>query len=163
MLMNTNKRLYRSSTNKRIAGVCGGIAEYFSIDPVIIRVILVVVIVSGGAGILIYIILWIVLPYDYEIGAKPYFTTPPPNNEQQSSADRETNSSFTRNMSPIQKEENKSKTLQNIAGAILVGLGIIILTDNLADAGFAKFIAPILLIAGGVAIFLLSNKKDISL
>ncbi len=57
------KRLYRSVENRKIAGVCGGLAEYFDIDPVIIRLAWVVFTLIGGAGILAYIIGWIVIPY----------------------------------------------------------------------------------------------------
>lgn len=56
------KRLYRSRDDKMIAGVCGGIAEYFGIDPVIVRVILVVITLMGGAGVLAYLIMWAVVP-----------------------------------------------------------------------------------------------------
>jgi len=56
------KQLYRSTENKMIAGVCGGIAEYFDIDPTIIRIIAVVLLLAGSAGFWIYIILWIVVP-----------------------------------------------------------------------------------------------------
>jgi phage shock protein C len=63
------QRLTRSETDKRIGGVCGGIAEYFGIDPVLVRVGFVV---AGfmGWGILLYIVLWIVLPKG-EPGAVP--------------------------------------------------------------------------------------------
>ena len=57
-----HKRLYRSNTNKMIAGVCGGIAEYFEIDPVIVRIIAVVLLIIGSAGFWAYIILWILVP-----------------------------------------------------------------------------------------------------
>jgi phage shock protein C len=54
--------LYRSETNKMIAGVCGGLGEAFGIDPVIIRLVFFIITFMGGSGILIYLILWIVLP-----------------------------------------------------------------------------------------------------
>jgi len=61
------KRLYRSSTNKMIAGVCGGLAEYFNVDPVIIRIIAVILLLPGGLpGFLPYVILLIVVPLDTE-------------------------------------------------------------------------------------------------
>ena len=56
------KRLYRSEKNKIIAGVCGGIAEYLEVDPVIIRLIWVVASLAWGAGILAYLIAWIIIP-----------------------------------------------------------------------------------------------------
>jgi phage shock protein C len=58
-----SKQLYRSRTDRMIAGVCGGIAEYFDIDPVIVRLIAVVLLLPGGApGLLPYIALWIIVP-----------------------------------------------------------------------------------------------------
>ena len=56
------KRLYRSKTNSMIAGVCGGLGEYFDIDPIFIRLLWVLFILAGGSGILAYIIAWIVIP-----------------------------------------------------------------------------------------------------
>ena len=59
------KRLYRSTTDRKIAGVCGGLAEYFNIDPVIIRIIAVVLLLPGGLpGVVPYLILWIIVPED---------------------------------------------------------------------------------------------------
>lgn len=56
------KRLYRSKTNRVIAGVAGGIAEYFAIDPVLIRLIFILLLFAGGMGILIYLLAWILVP-----------------------------------------------------------------------------------------------------
>ena len=57
-----HKRLVRSSTDTKIAGVCGGLADYFDVDPMIIRLVWVVLFLCGGTGGLAYIVLWIVLP-----------------------------------------------------------------------------------------------------
>lgn len=56
------KRLTRSSTDKKIAGVCGGLADYFDIDPTLIRVLWLLLLLCGGTGLLAYLILWIALP-----------------------------------------------------------------------------------------------------
>ncbi|MCA9390438.1 PspC domain-containing protein [candidate division WWE3 bacterium] len=56
------KTLRRSATNQVIAGVCGGIAEYFQVDPTIVRVIFVILGLTPGPGILLYIILWLIIP-----------------------------------------------------------------------------------------------------
>lgn len=57
------KRLYRSTEDRMIAGVCGGLAEYFVIDPVITRLIAVLLLIPGGApGLIPYLIFWIVVP-----------------------------------------------------------------------------------------------------
>ena len=58
-----HKRLYRSSNNKVIAGVCGGLAEYFDIDPVITRIIFFILLLPGGLpGLIPYLILWLIVP-----------------------------------------------------------------------------------------------------
>ncbi len=55
-------RLYRSTTDKVIGGVCGGLAAYFKIDPVLVRLAFVVFTLAGGASVLLYIVLWIAVP-----------------------------------------------------------------------------------------------------
>ena len=62
----TTKRLYRSRDDRMIGGVCGGLAKYFNIDPVIVRVIAVVAALMALWGLLAYIILWIVAPEEPE-------------------------------------------------------------------------------------------------
>ncbi|MBC5714822.1 PspC domain-containing protein [Roseburia sp. BX1005] len=56
------KRLYKSSTNRVLCGVCGGIGEYFNIDPTIIRLIFVLFIFGVGSGLLAYIVAAIIMP-----------------------------------------------------------------------------------------------------
>ena len=58
----TEKRLARSTTDKMVAGVAGGLAEYFNVDPTLIRLIFVILALAGGPGVLIYLILWLVMP-----------------------------------------------------------------------------------------------------
>jgi len=58
------KKLYRSRKDAKIAGVCGGIAEYFNVDSTIIRLLAVVTIFFGGGGIIAYIIAWIIIPLE---------------------------------------------------------------------------------------------------
>jgi Putative stress-responsive transcriptional regulator len=56
------RKLYLSDTNKKLGGVCGGIGEYFGIDPTIVRLLWFLSIFLSGAGILAYIVAWIVMP-----------------------------------------------------------------------------------------------------
>jgi phage shock protein C len=64
--MNREKRLHRSRTEKMIGGVCGGLAEYFNVDPTIVRVVWVALAILPipGSAILAYLILWVVVPQD---------------------------------------------------------------------------------------------------
>lgn len=65
------KRLYRSTTDKKIAGVCGGLAEYFNIDPVIPRVIFAILLLPGGfPGFVPYVLLWLIVPVQPGTSAK---------------------------------------------------------------------------------------------
>ena len=56
------KTLYRSQTNKKIAGVCAGFAEYFELDAALIRIIWLSAILLFGTGILLYLICWLIMP-----------------------------------------------------------------------------------------------------
>ncbi|MBQ7550575.1 MAG: PspC domain-containing protein [Bacteroidales bacterium] len=60
--MTNYKKFYRSSTDKKIAGVCGGLGEYLDIDPTIIRIIFLVALLCCGSGFLIYLVIWLAAP-----------------------------------------------------------------------------------------------------
>lgn len=57
-----SKQLARRESNKIIAGVCGGLGEYFGIDPVLVRLAFVIAVLVFGFGVLPYAILWILMP-----------------------------------------------------------------------------------------------------
>lgn len=61
-----NKRLYKSNQNKMIAGVCGGIAEYFDADPTLVRLAWVLFCCIGGSGLLAYLIAAVIIPWNPE-------------------------------------------------------------------------------------------------
>jgi phage shock protein C len=65
------KRLYRSREECMVAGVCGGLAEYFNMDPTLVRVLFVILSLAGGPGIVAYIILAIIVPEEPEGYAVP--------------------------------------------------------------------------------------------
>ncbi|MHB1126994.1 MAG: PspC domain-containing protein [Bacillota bacterium] len=56
------KKIYRSTKDKMLGGVCGGLAEYFCVDPTLIRIVWIVVALAGGVGFLAYLIAWILIP-----------------------------------------------------------------------------------------------------
>ncbi len=59
-----SKRLYRSSSDKQLGGVCGGLAEYFELDPSLVRIGAVLLLLVAGTGFLAYIVAWLVIPLD---------------------------------------------------------------------------------------------------
>lgn len=67
-----NRRLYRSQTDSVIGGVAGGVAEYLDVDPAIVRVLwALLAIITGGVFLILYIVMWIVVPYGPEAGQSP--------------------------------------------------------------------------------------------
>ncbi|MDE2951414.1 MAG: PspC domain-containing protein [Chloroflexota bacterium] len=60
------KRLYRSRADRRVAGVCGGIADYLAVDPTIVRIIWALFAIAGGPGVVLYIILAAIIPEEPE-------------------------------------------------------------------------------------------------
>lgn len=69
------KKLYRSSHNRIIGGVCGGIADYFNTDPTWIRLLFIILLVAFGSTLIIYLILWIIVPEEPPSTSE---TSPPP-------------------------------------------------------------------------------------
>lgn len=60
--MNTAKKLYLSRTDRKIAGVCGGLAAYFNIDSTLVRILFVLLLIVFGSTLLVYVVLWLVVP-----------------------------------------------------------------------------------------------------
>ncbi len=61
------KRFYLSSTDKKIGGVCGGLAEYFEIDPLLVRIAFLILTFCIGGGLLFYLVLWLLAPKQSQI------------------------------------------------------------------------------------------------
>lgn len=152
--MTQERSLKRSLNNRVIAGVCSGIADYFRMDPVIVRLIFVLLIIFGGGGLLVYIILWIVLPddlpYVYNFNKAAGQNNPHP---EASENQQENNATGTIN---VQAENNvfmkKKKNGQLLTGLILIGLGLIfLLAALLPNFNYADF-WPLLIIILGIVI-----------
>lgn len=60
----TDKRLTRSTRDRMLAGVCGGIADFLGWDPTVVRIVWVVLTMLGGSGFFLYLILWLVMPQE---------------------------------------------------------------------------------------------------
>ncbi len=143
------KRLYRSSRNRVLAGVCGGIGEYVGIDPVIVRIIAVVLVFWGGSGLLAYVLAAIIIPL-----------------EPTSAASAEA-SAATPEAASVQAAPARPGQGLLFAGILLTVLGVMFLLRNLAFTfpGFYWFhryvwhnFWPGLLIALGL--FLILRKRD---
>lgn len=58
------KRLYRSRTNRKLGGVCGGLGAYFNMDPTLFRIIFLILFLGVGQGLVLYIIMWLLVPLE---------------------------------------------------------------------------------------------------
>src|SRR5204862_7112051 len=70
------RRLYKSRHNRIIDGVCGGVAEYFGVDPTVVRILWVLVSLLGGSGLILYIVAMIVMPVNPDHRGQPLSASP---------------------------------------------------------------------------------------
>ncbi|MFQ3275686.1 MAG: phage shock protein C [Candidatus Nanohaloarchaea archaeon] len=63
----SNKKLYRSETDRILGGVCGGIAEVYDLDPTLVRLAALFIVLWGGSGLLIYLLAWLIMPTESEV------------------------------------------------------------------------------------------------
>jgi phage shock protein PspC (stress-responsive transcriptional regulator) len=132
---------------KIFGGVAGGLAQYFNIDPIIIRILFVVFTMMHGIGIVLYIILWIVTPEE------PFEMAYPLKNEEQKT-DGQTFEPSSLNFDSVPKEIKKSGSGRIIAGTILIALGIIFFADRFIPEFDFRDILPIaFVLLGGLLIW----------
>jgi phage shock protein PspC (stress-responsive transcriptional regulator) len=139
------RRLYRSKTDSMIGGVCGGLGKYFSIDPTLIRLAFVLLAVFGGGGVLIYLILWIVVPLEGRAAATPDQTI---RDNAQDLADRarEFGKGFERGVDDPARPATRNGGMW--FGLILVLLGGLFLAENLFHFSLGQFWPVILIFIG---------------
>jgi phage shock protein C len=163
------KTLARSSTDRKISGVCGGIAEYLNIDSTIIRVAFILLIFGGGFGLLLYIIAAIIMPMDYEVGRnhtnyQTQNTSYSDNTTQSSNEDTATNDSNSevKNESDINlSNQEQKKSILNpatIIGAILVAIGIIFMVNIFFPSFDFGVVIALCIVAAGVLIIVKGGK-----
>lgn len=136
------KKLYRSRTERMIAGVCGGLAEYFDIDPTLVRLIAVALTLAGGSGILAYIIFWFVVPQ------KPL---------NLASVDDPTMAASTAETEDVESEKsNEASSAALFVGIILTVMGFLFLVGNFISLAWFSFskLWPLVLIAIGIIVIL---------
>lgn len=142
--MGNSKKLYRSRRDKMIAGVAGGLADYFDVDVVLFRLMFVLLVLFGGGGVLAYVILWIVAP------AEPLATVYP-QGESDYTASKEQAEAPT----PETEMPNKAKKTSNtslFAGVTLIVIGLLFLANRMLPWFRFEEFWPLLLIIGGVLI-----------
>ncbi len=158
------KRLYRSQSDRMIAGVCGGLAEYFDIDPTIVRVIAILLIFASGLGILAYIILAIVIPSESSKATEPKDTIKENVEEMKETASklgRELQSTMAGKEDDSEEVAKVRHRRRNLFGIIIIVLGVIFLLGSFDFFWWFSWgnLWPLVLVAIGMLIILSVRRR----
>ena len=143
------------------AGVCGGLAEYFNTDTILVRLLFLVLVIFAGGGLLAYIILWIITPekpVDYS-----QFQNPPTMENKQSSYEEPQGSQDKSKNDPFRYPPRKHKDHGNlIGGLVLITLGALFLADEFIPHVSFSDLWPIILVVIGVGLLInnFSGRKN---
>jgi len=167
-----NKKLYRDEYHKVIGGVCAGLADYFEMDPTIVRLLFAFAFFVGGVGLIPYIVLWIVLPkkgYPYNNFGNPTvdYTVPPQQpGEPYVPPFRQSNpfGDGPYKADPVGAMPPKQKSHAGIIiGVILIMIGAAILIDNydlIPDFDFGN-LWPVILVVVGLSLIVSGQTRQV--
>jgi phage shock protein C len=132
------KRLYRSSTDRVIGGVAGGLATYFNLDPLLVRFLFIIFTIFGGGAVVVYIVLWIVTPEASSVQSKI---------QNQPKMETKENPSTP----PVEDRKHKGNL---IGGLVLITLGGIFLADQFIPGIDFGDLWPVILIVIGAGLLI---------
>jgi phage shock protein PspC (stress-responsive transcriptional regulator) len=145
-------RLYRSETNRTIAGVCGGLGEYLGIDPLIIRIFFIIWTILGEFSIFVYFILWVVIPNKTVSDGGETFKTDELGSRIHLMANE---------FGEVARQP--SQELITYAGVGLIGWGVYFLLRNFGfpwlNWNFSFYLWPALLIIAGAIVLIRSTSR----
>jgi phage shock protein C len=154
-----NSRLYRSNTDAMIGGVCGGLGSYLGIDTLFVRIFFVLLALGNGIGVLIYFLLWIIVPLE---GQPPRRMSLEHNVRMGSQEIAERTRAMGEDIREFVRRPNPQAAV--IIGAVLIFVGVIYLIENLHLPWLRwlnfDVLWPVLLILGGLALILRRSKGD---
>jgi phage shock protein C len=159
------RHLYRSRTDRMIGGVCGGLADYFSVDPTLVRVAAVLLGIANGVGVIAYIILLIIVP---EEGDKPMYTawTDSTNGQEATTpADQAEPAPAPAAVpepapaAPVAPAKTPPRRGGLTGGIILIVIGAIFLASQFVPGLDIGKLWPLILVAIGVSMILKSGRR----
>lgn len=142
-----NQKLYRSRTQKILGGVCGGLGEYLNLDPVLIRVVFVVLAFFHGFGLILYVIMLVIVPQKPIVWQMPGEAAPIDTSTNVSTDEAQQSTVF--ETSQLKQEPSKGKV---IAGIVLVVLGVVFLFENIWPIFDFENFFPLILVGIGIVI-----------
>jgi len=156
-----NKKLYRSRKDYMIAGVCGGIAEYFDIDSTLVRLLAVLVVLIGGAGVVAYIIAWIVIPKNPDQVSDEAFEEREKIKEKVKKGTKDVIKEVKEHFESEELSHKSEKNRRILGGIIVIAVGLIFLLNGFFPwVGWNK-LWPVILIAVGITIMIQALRKKI--
>lgn len=163
------RRLYRSRTDRVLWGVCGGLANYFDMDPVLVRIIFVLLIFANGLGVLAYIIMAVLVPLEGSKAAAPREAIRENVQEMKQSATElgdEIRSGFAKEGGPKEQGAGPCPAAtehraRNVLGIVLIVVGIFLLlgTLNLFSWFRWSYLWPVILVVVGLIIMFGARRR----
>jgi phage shock protein C len=148
-------RLYRSTTDRMISGVAGGVADYLNLDPSLVRIIwAVLAFVTGGLFLRVYVVMWVVVPEGAggTQSRRRGFAAETPDDPSEAEPVAEPR--------PVGMAARNSANSRLIFGLVLIGLGAyFLLRSYLPDIAWGRF-WPVLLVLAGVALLVASLRRE---
>jgi len=143
-------RLYRRRKDKVFGGIASGLGQYLDIDPIIVRIVFVLITLFHGVGLLVYIIMWIVMPEE-PIENLYQSMNEPTSKDKSESGDSSTSefAEFDSNFNEITTTTSNSRT---IVGALLIGIGFIFLLERFIPSFDFELILALGLILLGIGL-----------
>ncbi len=156
------KKLYRSQTDKIIAGVAGGLGQFFELDASLLRLVFILTTMLGGSGLVVYLVLWLVLPQEdqLEVGSQEVIKKNVKEMEAKARAAVKTIKEQAKKKSGQQQKEPvvESVIKESRSGKYWLGIGLIIFgliffLENLGLFNFAQFWPLVLVLLGLMVAF----------
>jgi phage shock protein C len=152
-------KLFRSSKDCMIGGVCGGIAEYFDVDSTLVRLLAVLVVLLGGAGVIAYIIAWIVIPKNPEQESDEKFEKREKIKEKIKKGAENVIEEVKEHFESKESNHHTERNRRIWGGIIVIIIGVIFLSGSLFPWVAWSNLWPLIVIALGIIIMVQAFKK----
>jgi phage shock protein C len=152
-------KLFRSSKDCMIGGVCGGIAEYFDVDSTLVRLLTVLVVLLGGAGVIAYIIAWIVIPKNPEQESDEKFEKREKIKEKIKKGAENVIEEVKEHFESKESNHHTERNRRIWGGIIVIIIGVIFLSGSLFPWVVWSNLWPLIVIALGIIIMVQAFKK----
>jgi len=153
------KKLYRSRKDYMIGGVCGGIAEYFDVDSTLVRLLAVLVVLLGGAGVIAYIIAWIIVPKNPEQNSDENFEKREKLKEKVKKGAEDVFEEVKEHFESEKPHPKSERNRRILGGIIVIVIGLIFLLNSLFPWVAWGSLWPVILIVIGITIMIQAFKK----